>query len=146
MGSRMTYKEISAWISSAAVLALYGYYAVEAPQAASRGEALNLYVKVAIAFLVLIVVLNAVASIIHRPEKTDERDKLIAAMAARNASFVFATGIVLVTLILLVPNPAFAAALSLPQTTMPVHLLVLTVAFAELLRHASVIVYYRRGV
>jgi len=141
----MTFKEISAWIETAAIVALYGYYIVEVPHAATAGAALGLYVGVAVAFIALVVVLNIAAAIMHRPENEDERDRLIAAKASRNAYFVLMTGTFGAILLLLVPDASLSQFTHLPQSMMAAHLLVLSIAAGELLRFTSQVLYYRLG-
>jgi hypothetical protein len=141
----VTFKEISAWISSAVVVVLYGYYLTQAPHATTRLEALKLYVGVAVLMIIAQIVLHAIAALLHRPEKADERDRLIAAKSARNGAFVLMFGCVLATYQLLIPLPFIAEATRLPQSMLAVHVLVLTTALSELTRFTSQLVFYRRG-
>jgi len=140
-----TYKEISAWISAVVTLVIYGYYLSEVPEATTQAAALNLFIRVAVAMVVMEAILEGVASAYHKPEKTDERDRLISAKASRNASYMLMAGIVITNIQLLMPVDVATAITHMPQTTCAVHLLILTAAASEFLRFVSQIAYYRRG-
>jgi len=141
----MTHKEITAWVSLAVTLAVFGYYVAEVPHALTAAAMAHLYIGIVVAVVLLEIVAMTIASLLHRPEKTDERDRAIATRAYRNAYFVAAFGASLTVLQLLdflVPSPLLAG---LPAPALVVHALVLTLAAAEVVRCASLIFYYRRG-
>ena len=141
----VAFKEVQAWISTAVTILVFAYYVVQAPHAATTADMYRLVVGVMIAVVVLQLVLFAIAAVMHRPENTDERDRLIATKSLRNAYFVFVAGTIpLIFLVLERPAPMLSSA-SVPLPALVVHWLVLTMAASELFRTASVIFYYRRG-
>lgn len=143
----ITYKEISAWISAAVLVLLYGYYFYAAPAVATRAEAFGLFVNIVILIVIVEVVSHVLAAIFHRPEQTDERDRQIGMKASRNAYYILMTGIVAVIFYLLMPEVAAATVTykAVPSAIMAVHFLVLTSAAAEFVKFGSQIVAYRRG-
>ena len=143
----MTFKEISAWISLIVLGAIYGDYFVNAPHTTTQGEALGLFVAVAIAIIVVETATHVIAAIFHRPEKTDERDRVIGGKAFRNAYFVMSAGVVGSIFYLLMSGPWTETLTfpNVPHAIMGAHLLVLTAALTEAMKFGSQIVYYRRG-
>jgi uncharacterized membrane protein YfcA len=141
----MTFKEISAWISATVTIAVYGYFLVRAPHTDTIAAALGLYVAIVILYVVAQTALHIAAAIIHKPEKNDECDELIAAKSSRYASFILMSGMVAATILLLGADERLRPFTGLPPVVLTVHFMILISAFSELLRFVAQIVYYRRG-
>jgi len=136
----MSFREKSAWISFVLVGLVFAAYFFPMASGELRGaRQLHWYLLVTIAFIVLEVVLHIVLALQSpRDAKTpkDERERLIELKATRIAFWVLMTGALLS--ILTIHLGAEAGLLA-------THVF-LAVVFAELVKFASQIVFYRRGV
>ena len=140
----ITHKEITAWISLAITLVVYGYYFSQAPHTQTAADMTWLFIGAVVAVVVLQIVLQVIASILHRPEKTDERDRAIETKAYRIAYYVMAAGVTLMVLQHLGFIPQVILPADLPLQARAVHALVLTLAAAEVIRCATIVFFYRR--
>ena len=139
----MSFREKSAWISVLTYLGVYGYYFWVVVGAIQAGHTeglpfLGLLVNLMVLLVVLEIVLHIVAAI-QRPKDAqaavDEREKLIALKATRNAFHVVMLGAVLAIAAVALGAPVFFT----------VNGLFLAIVLAELTRFGGQIVYYRLG-
>lgn len=145
----MSFRELSAWVSALVVLVFYGLFLSRISQHQDPGETLGALAGVVVAIVVVEIVLMVGLAIFTRREdqRADERDRLIAARAYRNAYFVVASGLFFAIVYSLVPElDSLVAQLRLPPATALAHLLVASLVVAELVNYASRILYYRAGV
>ena len=132
----MTFREKSAAASLAITALAFGAYGVWVSQSGPAPAA-------AIGGLVGIIILQILAQIIvhilfaiqARPEGVDERDRGVDRLAQRNAYFVLFGSVWGVLGMALIAMPALSIA----------YALVAVIVLAELVRFASQLVYYRRG-
>jgi len=141
-----TAKELNAWVMTVFLLVVYAGYAADASGAVTAGSVLSLVFRSTLYLVTgLIVVLSAVR-LFRRPEREDERDRLIALRAQRNAYFVAMAGIFLVFSALMAGEigvqPVWPG---MPPVAAAMHLLLLTMVAAELTNQVSRIVAYRRS-
>ncbi|MEO1007482.1 MAG: hypothetical protein AAFX79_02855 [Planctomycetota bacterium] len=135
-----SFAEKSVWIQAAAVgLVLGAYFAIAGIMLAHGVTALPAYAPVfAIAVALLVVVLIAghvVAVATGRPEKADERDRLVGWRAEANSGWLLGVGVLAgITLMVLGVEAVWTA-----------HLLLASLFLSELLRFGLQILYYRRG-
>ena len=143
----MTYKEISRCMSAAVLIAVYGYYFAHVG-AHEAGDTIAFLSKIVLLVVVLEVALHVALAIFHRPERTDERDRLISAKGFRNAYFVMVAGALCAIVQVLAPEVLHGVSLigGLPPEIGAAHVLVLTLIGATLFNDVSIIVYYRAGV
>jgi hypothetical protein len=139
----MSFREKSAWISVLTYLGVYGYYFWTLAGMIRAGHTEGLpFVGLLVKLMVLLVVLEIVLHIavaILRPKDAqaavDEREKLIALKAVRNAFQVVMLGAVCTIAAIALGAPIFFT----------VNGLFLAVVLAELTRFGGQIVYYRLG-
>jgi hypothetical protein len=136
---RPTTKEMNAWITTLSLLVIYGGIVSGAVWDSGLP---SFYYRSALYLVVGVIVAVGAMRLFQRPEKEDERDRLIALRAQRNAYFVAMSGIGLVILTIVL-GPAIALLLpGVKANTLA--LLVLTMVGAELTNQVSRIVDYRR--
>jgi len=143
----MTFKEMSTGLSAVVLLAVYGYYFAHLG-VHEAGDTIAFLAKIVLLVVVLEVALHVALAICHRPERTDERDRLIAAKGFRNAYFVMVAGALCAIVQGLAPELLRGVPLigGLPPQVATAHVLVLTLIGATLFHHVSVIACYRAGV
>ncbi len=134
-----SFEERSVWVQLASlVIVLCAYAGISGAMLSSGVMELPPYVVVfAVATILLVIVLvvgHALAAMMGRPERRDERDRLIGWRAESNAAWLLAAG-------------TFAAitalSFSIPSVWVA-HLLMLSVFAAEILKLTLQIIYYRR--
>jgi hypothetical protein len=150
----LSFQEKSVWVSLAVIVAAYGFYFAKVVQAPgmSAQDTLGLLAGLVLLIIIVEIALHIALAVWRRPEPADERDRLIAAKAARNAYAVVLVGLFAAAGQSLFANlagveiggagPFDAPSLSAGFT---VHMLVLAVATAEAVKYGSQLVYYRRG-
>jgi hypothetical protein len=130
------FQEKSAIGSLLITLVAFGYYIhATLTSPLSRGDTIALIIGVVVLVVIAEVIYHVLIAVSGETE-TDERDLLIDARAERFASFALATGVI----------GTIWHALSHEPSTTTVHLLVVSLAVAEVIKRISQIVYYRRGV
>jgi hypothetical protein len=144
-----SFRELSAWISALIILGFYGSFLAGIAQHTDPDATLGALAGIVVAIIVVEIVLMVALAIFTRrgDQIADERDRLIAAKAYRNAYFIVASGIFFAIVYSLVPDLArLVEALNLPPATILAHMLVISLVSAELVNYASRILYYRSGV
>lgn len=133
-----SFEERSVWVQLVALLVVLGGYFVVSGWMLSRGiEELAPYVPLFIAATVLLVVVLVVghigAAVVGKPEKRDERDRIIGWRAESNSSWLLGAGV-------------FCAIVGLIFSIAPVwiaHLLLASLFASEALKLSLQVVYYR---
>ncbi len=134
----LTFREKSLWVvvlSTSVVYAFYFWRAVSIGSA-EPWRVGGLFVEAVILLVALQIAGQIAIALRSHPERDDERDRLIATAATRNAYWVLVAGAWLVIGV---------AVLSL-GTFWAVHAMLLAIVLAELTRWASQLFYYRHGV
>jgi hypothetical protein len=135
-----SFEERSVWVQLVAIgLALAGYASVSGAMLSKGIDTFAAYVPLFMVSAALIVVLlvigHIIAAVVGRPERRDERDRLIGWRAESNSSWLLGTGIF---------GALTAMALEVP-TVWVAHILLGAVYASEMLKLALQAVYYRRG-
>ncbi|MDZ5648998.1 hypothetical protein [Nitrospirillum sp. BR 11828] len=132
----MTFREKSALATALTLSLVYGLYAWRAWGAGlTRAEAIPGMVGVVLAQAIVVVVAHIALAIHRRPERPDERDQAAALHGLRNAYYVLLTGAVGVLWLSLCDTPGLTVA----------HAMLASVVLAEIVRHASQVLFYRWG-
>lgn len=137
----MAFRETSAWISLVTTLLVYAYYfwSVLGMRGAGGPETIGLLIGCVVILVVLQIIFH-IAAAIRSPRAAqtpqDEREKMIALKSMSVAYYVVASGAVLAAMGLVFVGNAFAMA----------NLLLLSLVAAEIVKYASQIVFFRRGV
>jgi hypothetical protein len=133
----LSFKEKSLWVTVVSTVVIYAYYFWRVIEIGDGdpGAVAGLFVGIVIAMTVLHVVTHAAMAIYRRPEHTDERDRRIAVIGARNAYYVLMTGVWGALGVTVLQLGAFWFA----------HAGLLAVVLAELTRCGSQLIHYRRG-
>lgn len=136
-----SFEEKSVWIQLiGTVLALGAYFVIAALMFSAGVTALQAYVPLFMAAVILLVVLlvagHILAAVTGRPEGRDERDRLIGWRAESNSAWLLAVGVLtaITCMIFSISNVWIA------------HLLLLSLFLSEVLGFVLRLVYYRRGV
>ena len=136
-----SFEERSVWIQLLSLLLVLGGYSYVAGHMLANGvTALPAYAAVFTVSVVLMVIVlvagHVVMAIASRPEKRDERDRLIGWRAENYSGWLLATGVLtgITAMVVSVPNVWVA------------HLLLLSLFLSEMLKLVLQLVYYRRGV
>jgi hypothetical protein len=136
----MTYREKSAAASIAAIVLVYGFYAIRLLGAAGllvTPLAPLVAVKALIgSTIVLVIILTAIHIVIvarARREAVDERDRIVGLRSVRNGYYALAACLWGVAMLALTARPPVLLA----------YALVAGFAVAEVVRYASQLVYYR---
>jgi len=148
----LSYQEKSILGSLVAMLVVYGYYFAavlhNVGQPEFIGAGLGRLFLAVVAIIVIEIVYHIVLALESKPEPKDERDILIEAKGYRNAYFALSTGAFLVI------AGVIAAGLSRGASPMPVNvtlflmanIVLLFMVVAEVIKFATQLLYYRRGV
>lgn len=154
----MSFEEKSAWAVLLSTVLVWGFYFVAAvtlavPPDVKPFPLFGFFIAAIVAQTVVLVVMHvaiALHAVVRRKElaQPDERDRLIAMRAERNANWVLSFGSMSVALVL-IWGGTFDA-LPMPPWSMPApyvfgHLLVVVFALAEVVNRVSQIIAYRRG-
>ena len=136
----MSFEEKSVWIQLGCLLVVLAGYAIVAGNMMAAGMMeITSYIKPFTGAIVIVIILTIVGHIIAasqaRPEKRDERDRLIECKAKTLSTHVLEVG-ALVALIML----AFDV-----NSLWPAHVLLLSLFLEEIARQAISIIFYRRG-
>lgn len=130
----MTYREKSAAASIAAIVLVYGFYAIRLLGAPlTPFPAVAALIGSTILIVVILVPIHVVFALKARPEAVDERDRLVQLRSVRNGHYVLAACAWTVALL----------ALTSPPPVLLAYALVGGFAVAEVVRYASQLVYYR---
>ncbi len=147
----LSYREQSICGSLVAQIIVAGGYFLDTWREIARGtidaEAATGRAIGAVVLLVAVeIVYHGLISVHQRREPTDERDRLVAALANRNAYFVLQVGVWTVVGHILIGAAARATPLG-PwfSSFATAQLLVLAAIFAETTKSVSQLFYYRRG-
>lgn len=134
----LSFREKSLWVTLVSTIAIYGYYFVRVLQIGDGNpvHAGVVFVGTVIVLIVTQAVTHAALALHKRPERADERDARIALVSTRNAYYVLAAGVWCALSICAMPVSTFWVAQA--------GLLALVVA--EVVRCATQLVLYRRGV
>jgi hypothetical protein len=130
----MTYREKSAAASIAAIVLVYGFFAVRlfgAPL--TPFHAVGALIASTILVVIILIPIHVVFTIRARPEAVDERDRIVGLRSVRNGYYVLAVCIWGVAML----------ALTSPPPVLLAYVLVAGFAVAEVVRYASQLVYYR---
>lgn len=121
-------------------LALGAYFVVAASMHASGVNALIPYMPLLVLAIVAIVIINVaghiVAAITGRPEKRDERDRLITWRAESNSGWILGVGV----------TAALSAMLFEMGDVIVAHVLLVSLFISEIVGFTLQLIYYRRGV
>lgn len=136
-----SFEEKSVWIQLVGMVIGMGAYLAIAGVMLSNGVTTMpayaaLFMVATVGMVILLVVGHIVAAISNRPEKRDERDRLIAWRAEHNSSWVLAAGVF----------TAITAMVFGIETVWVAHLLLLSMILSEVLGYGLRIIYYRRGI
>jgi hypothetical protein len=136
-----SFEEMSVWVQLLSlVLGLGGYFVVAGRMLSTGVHELIAFMPLfalAVAFIVAVNVAgHIVAAIAHRSAERDERDRLIAWRAESRSSWILGAGVVV----------ALTLMLSSIGEVWIAHLLLLSLALAEVAKAVAQLVYYRRGV
>lgn len=137
----MSFEEKSVWVQAVAMgLVLGGYFAAAGVMMGNGVDVLGAYVPLFIVAVVLMVVVlvvgHIVAAVWRRPEKADERDRLIGWRAEAASSWVLGAGVIVGIGCMVVGMSQVWVA----------HLLLGSMFLSSMLKFALQIVFYRRGV
>jgi hypothetical protein len=142
----MSFKELSAWISTLVIGGFGIWYFVKLSANPNDAHVGALVLAAAIGIIFWEVILHVAIAIWHRPERADERDALIGARALRNAYFVLMAGIVTAVWIGLMSNGSLMKPIQIANLEVGgLNILILTIFAAEILNYGSQVFYYRRG-
>ena len=129
-----SFREKSAAAGIVALLAVYGWSTFQVLTSSLTLETAFRWLAVSsIAMIVVMVALHAAFALVHKPEETDERDRIVGWRSARNGYGVMAVG---------VWGTMMAIAAGAPAAV-PIYALLGSFVAAELVRLASELVYYR---
>lgn len=136
-----SFEERSVWVQLVALALALGGYFVVAGLMLSRGVLeLAPYVPLFVVSVVLLIVVmtlgHIAAAVVGKPEKRDERDRLIGWRAESNSSWLLGAGVFC----------AITALILNIQTVWIAHLLLASLLASEMLKLSLQAVYYRRGV
>ncbi|MDB5438604.1 MAG: hypothetical protein JWM33_1031 [Caulobacteraceae bacterium] len=137
----MPFREKSAWISLACLLATFGVFffsMIHGVIEPSGFRSAHLFFVAFVVFFVLQIILHVIAAAMAPKEANtpaDERERRILLAAGRNAHLVLIAGVILTPLTL---------HLGLGGPAMAYHLMMALVV-SEIVRSVSQIVYFRRG-
>jgi len=135
-----SFEEKSVWVQLVSLVVVLGGYFVVSGIMLSRGVVVlvpyvPLFTAAVVLMVVVLVIGHVVAALTSKPEKRDERDRLIGWRAESNSSWMMATGM-------------FAAITALilgVEAVWVVHLLLASMFISETLKLLLQIRYYRRG-
>jgi hypothetical protein len=132
----MTFREKSAAIIVAGLVLTYGFYGWRLSQGPmATAEAMALLTALIALQTVITILAHSAAALLRKPEKPDERDRLIELRGLRNGYFVLVAAVVGVMVL----------ALSGAATLAVVNVLLGGLVAADLTRYGSQLVYYRLG-
>ena len=139
----MSYREKSAWIALLLDVGLYGYYAWHLVGAIQRGETetfeyYSLLSTLIVILIIATIVLEAIvagASPKEANAPADERERMISLKASNVAYYVVAIAALMTAGAIAYDQPAFYT----------VNFLFLAVVVADVMRYATMIIYFRRG-
>lgn len=140
-----TLREKISLLCAALMLVLIVYYVLQVPDTKTLPDAIALIVGVMLAMAVVIILSVISLATFHRPERIDERDRLISTKAHYNSYFVLMTGAWLTISQVLFPE-TLSALTRLDNPTAPAHLLMLTLLAGDFTNFASRVFFYRKGV
>ena len=133
----VTFREKSLAIQIAAILLVYGVFAVHYwHQPLTRAHIISALIAGTILMIIITGIAHFAVATRHQPEDLDERDRLVALRGSRNAYVVLAVTIWGVLLLALAKTPPEALFI----------IILATFSLAELVRLGSQLVYYRHGV
>lgn len=136
-----SFEEKSVWVQLVGlVIVMVGYFAVSGVMMAKGAVVLVPYVPVFAVAVGLLLAVNiaghVIAALTGKPEKRDERDRLIGWRAESNSSWLLAAGVFC----------ALSAMVFRVETVWVAHLLLASMFGSEILKLSLQAVYYRRGV
>jgi hypothetical protein len=135
-GAGLTFKEKSLWVTLIATSAIYGAYFWHVLSSdAGPGRAGAWFASTVVAMIAVHLISHAALALHRRPERSDERDRQIARIGARNAYYVLMSS----------TWGALGVAATALGTFWCVQAVLAAIVIAELTRCASQLVYYRRG-
>jgi len=146
----MSYQERSIAGSLIAMLVVYGYYFAAVLRDMGRpgfaGGGLGRLIFAVIAIIVIQIVYHIVLALESKPEPKDERDILIEAKAYRNGYFALASGAFFVISAVIVAGLARdAAPTGIVVNSFLVNLVLLFMVIAEVVKLATQLFYYHKG-
>lgn len=135
--AELTFREKSLWIQLLSTAVIYAVYFVVAVRMGEGDPRVGvLFAGTVIAMAVVNGVVHAALAIWKRPEREDERDRRIALRATRYSYFVLMVGVWCALTACAVASGTFWIA----------HVGLAAIVVAELVRFASQLVFYRRGI
>jgi hypothetical protein len=133
----MTFREKSIAVQIAAILVVYAYFGTRYWGQLLTGKgAFAVLMGITFYMIAIMVVAHIIIAVRRRPEKPDERDRVVKLRGSRNAYGVLATGVWCVLLLLIMTNA--------PHSLLFVAMMG-AFALSELVRLGSQLVYYRFG-
>ena len=132
----LSFKEKSLWFTLVSTIVVFGYYFVRALQLDDEpGRAGALFATLVVLLAALHTVVHIALTIHKRPERTDERDRVVSAKAARISYYVLMSG---------VWGALGVASLQL-GTFWFAHAALLAILLGEVTNCSAKLFYYRRG-
>ncbi len=134
----LTFKEKSLLIQIIALALVFGGYFLKVlpiSTNASSAEMMTQLIFIIIALVTLVIVGHIFTAINHKPEKLDERDKVIELKASRVKAFILSSGTIIAILCSLKADGNFWI----------VHTLLIFLVISDATEKALQLFYYRRG-
>lgn len=149
----LSYQERSALASLIAVLVVFGIYFPNVMKLMRDDQlhaisSLGLMIGAVVALVVIEVVFQIFVAILSRGTNADERDRLIAAKAARNSGIAFGAGIITLIMAILASEirGGLGDSLFLLTPIAIAQILLLLMVLAQIFEYLSQLYYYRRGI
>ncbi len=135
-----SFEEKSAAGTLLIVLIAYAWYSytLMGPAPIDTSGTVGLIIGVIVIMVVGEIIYHSLLAIRDRDTASDERDRLIAALAGRAESVVIICGVVTAVWYLLLRDA--------PMPVVAVHILMFSLGFGEVAKRAAQLIYYRRGV
>ncbi|HEY1817639.1 MAG TPA: hypothetical protein VGG74_35105 [Kofleriaceae bacterium] len=131
-----SFREKSLVVTVVANVAVYAYYFWRAFSIGEDNPELvaALFMRTVVLLVLVMVASHSVLAVVHRPERVDERDRVIAMRGTHIGYYVLASG-------------AFCALVvaATGRTFWTAHAILAALVLAEIAKDASRLVYYRRG-
>ena len=148
----LSFKEKSIWATFISVLVIFGYYFVTVIQMSIRVSVSGadigyLLLTVIILLAVVLVAFHIVLAIASKPEPEDERDLLIEAKSNGAANLLLGMGVCF-TIAALIISELWGGRFmqDLARPFMMAHILLFSLFISEIVKLATQLFYYRRGV
>jgi hypothetical protein len=132
----MTFREKSVVAQIAAIIAVYGFFAVRHwRQPPTQGAVLGVLIGITIWMIIISVVSHIAIAAYRRPEKQDERDLGVRLRGSRNGYLAIGVGVWGILMLAMIQTPYGLLC----------YAILAAFALAEIVRLASQLYYYRFG-